>query len=119
MKHATFLALILAGVTGCATIEGAAARSTEQMLAAAGFHVQVADTPEKVAQLRALPPRKLVAHSEQGLVFYVFADPVGCNCSYVGGEREYQQYQRLRLEEEPAGDTMNCRGWPWCIGYGG
>jgi hypothetical protein len=53
-------------------------------------------------------------------VSYVFSDPAGCHCLYVGGDREYQEYQRLRLEKERADDdSMNCRGWPWCNGYGG
>ena len=89
MRYAVLVVLILAGATGCAAGQAAATRSTEQMLAAAGFHV--ADTPERVAEL--------VSRHQDGGVSYVFADPVGCHCVYVGGGREYQEYQRLRLEQ--------------------
>jgi hypothetical protein len=120
MRYATLVALTLVGVTGCATIQAAATRSDEQVLAAAGFHMQLADTPERVAELRSLPPRKLMSRADNGGVSYVFSDPAGCHCLYVGGDREYQEYQRLRLEKERADDdSMNCWGWPWCNGYGG
>jgi hypothetical protein len=112
--------LILASATGCATLQAAGTRSTEQTLAAAGFQMQVADTPERLAELQSLPPRHLVSRSQNGAPSYVFSDPGGCRCVYVGGAREYREYQRLRREEERANDaSMNCWGWPWCNGYGG
>ena len=89
MRYAVLVVLILAGATGCATGQAAATRSTVEMLAAAGFHV--AATPERVAEL--------VSYSQNGGVAYVFADPVGCHCVYVGSVREYQEYQRLRVEQ--------------------
>jgi hypothetical protein len=126
MRYATFVALILVGVTGCATLQAAATRSDERVLAAAGFHMQLADTPERVAELQSLPPRTLMSRPHNGGVSYVFSDPAGCHCLYVGGDREYQEYQRLRLDKERAlekqrvdDDSGNCWGWPWCNGYGG
>jgi hypothetical protein len=120
MRSATLAALILAGATGCATVQTAATRSTEHMLAAAGFHAQIADTPERVAELQSLPARKLLSRPSNGAVSYVFADRDDCHCVYVGGEREYQAYQRLRREQERADEqSLNCWGWPWCNGYGG
>ena len=112
MRYAMLVVVILAATAGCATVQAAATRSTEQMLAAAGFHAQAANTPE----LQSLPARQLLSRPQNGAVSYVFSDPVGCHCVYVGGEREYQEYQRLRREEEA---SMNCWGWPWCTGYGG
>jgi hypothetical protein len=38
-------------VTGCATIRAHQTAETEQVLAAAGFQVEPADTPEKLAHL--------------------------------------------------------------------
>ena len=127
MRYAGLVVLIVAGTTGCATLQAAETRSTEQMLAAAGFHAQAADTSERVAELESLPARQLLLRPQNGAVSYVFADPAVCHCVYVGGEREYQKYQRLRLEKERADevgdgarhDSMFCRGWPWCTGYGG
>ena len=111
MRYAVLVVAILASVAGCATLKAASTRSTEQMLAKAGFHAQAADTPE----LQSLPARQLLSRAQNGVVIYVFSDPVGCHCVYVGGEREYQEYQRLQRDE----DASNCWGWPWCTGYGG
>ena len=120
MRNATFVLLILAGATGCATLQAAATQSTERMLAAAGFHVEAADTPERVGELQSLPARQLVRRLQNGAVSYKFADPAGCHCVYLGGEREYREYQRLQVEQERADQkSMNCQGWPWCNGYGG
>ena len=119
MKRAVFLLSILAAA-GCATVQAAATRSTQDMLAAAGFQAQPADTPQRIAELQSLPARRLLSRTQDGAVSYVFSDPAGCHCLYVGGEREYQEYQRLRLQKERADDkSMNCQGWPWCNGFGG
>ena len=120
MKRAVLLLSILAAATGCATVQAAATRSTQDMLAAAGFQAQPADTPQQIAELQSLPARRLLSRTQDGAVSYVFSDPAGCHCLYVGGEREYQEYQRLRLQKEGADDkSMNCQGWPWCNGFGG
>lgn len=120
MRSAVLVVLIVVAAAGCATIQAAGTRSTERMLAAAGFHVQLADTPERATELQSLPARQLVSRAQNGAVSYVFSDPVDCRCLYIGGEREYQAYQRLRLEQQRADEeSMRCRGWPWCLGYGG
>ena len=51
MRRVVLVGLILAGATGCATLQAGEARSTEQMLAAAGFHAEAADTSERAAEL--------------------------------------------------------------------
>jgi len=71
MKYAVFVALILASVTGCATMQAAATRSDEHVLAAAGFHMLLADTPERVAELQSLPPRKLMSRPDNGVMWAV------------------------------------------------
>ena len=116
MSYAVLVLLILVSATGCTTLPAGEMPATEQLLTAAGFQTQVADTPEQIAELQSLPARHLVRRSQNGAVSYVFADPLGCHCLYVGGDGEYRKYQRLRLRDE---DSMNCWGWPWCTGYGG
>lgn len=65
--------------------------TTEQLLTAAGFQKKVADTPAKLAHLGTLTPaRKLVAHRRDGRLYYLYADPVVCNCLYVGTAAQYQ-----------------------------
>jgi hypothetical protein len=99
-----FTALALAA-TGCATIRAneAAERSheiaqTERILAAAGFQIEPANTPESLAQLRALITHRVVPSSRDGQPRYVYADPDRCRCLYVGDPRQYEMYKKLRLD---------------------
>jgi len=106
-KGRTVLSVALAAATmlaGCATIRGSEARSTEELLAAAGFVMRPADTAERQQRLAARPPFRLESHTKDGTVVYTYADPDGCNCLYVGGPKEYSEYQRLRLHRHIAAD---------------
>jgi hypothetical protein len=67
-------------VTGCASIRAHQTAETEQILAAAGFQVEPADTPEKLAHLQTLTPRKVVQDVRDGQPQYVYADPQTCKC---------------------------------------
>ena len=111
-------------VTGCATIRAHQTAETEQVLAAAGFQVEPADTPEKLAHLRTLTPRKVVRDVRDGQPQYVYADPQTCKCLYVGDEQRYQKFQELSLQKKIAEEqqsaaranweaSMNWWGGPW------
>ena len=82
---------------GCATIQRLDARETERMLAAAGFRIVLADTPERQEDLRSRPPQRIVSRIKDSNVEYTYADPDNCHCVYVGGEKEYSEYERLRV----------------------
>jgi hypothetical protein len=97
---------VLIALGGCATIRRHATLDTEQVLAAAGFLMKLGDTPEKLASLRALPPRMLVPQSREGRLYYVYADPETCRCLYVGTEAQYQEYQRLVLAQRRADEEL-------------
>jgi len=103
----TVLVLALAAVmvlTGCATNRGSEASSTEEMLAAAGFVMRPADTAERQQRLAARPPYRLESHTQDGTVVYTYVDPGGCKCLYLGGPKEYSEYQHLRLQRQIAAD---------------
>ncbi len=72
----------LSALSGCATLRGEKALSTELLLAKAGFERRNADTPEPDATRRT--------------------DPVNCHCLFVGGPQQYVEYQRLATEREAA-----------------
>jgi len=106
-KGRTVLSVALAAamvLTGCATIRRSEARSTEELLAAAGFVMRPADTAERQQRLAARPPYRLESHAKDGKVVYTYADPDGCKCLYVGGPKEYSEYQHLRLQRQIAAD---------------
>jgi hypothetical protein len=85
---------------GCATIQRHEVRETERMLAIAGFHMQPADTPERQEDLRSIRPHRIVSRTKDGHVVYMYADPDGCHCVYVGGDEEYSEYERLRARTQ-------------------
>jgi len=107
-------------LTGCATIRVAQARSTEALLAAAGFEKQRIDAAD-IEGVDVTAPYRLVSRSRNGALQYSYADPEGCRCVYIGGAKEYAQYRRLaaerRLDEErwrAAEDVWDRDSWgPW------
>lgn len=100
MRYGLFIPLIIVAASGCATIQAAETHSTEKLLSAAGFHTEPADTSEKLAELQTLPARKVLPQTRDGKTTYVYPDPAVCHCLYVGGETEYQDYQRLRAQKD-------------------
>ena len=92
----------LAALSGCATLRGQDAVSTEQLLAKAGFQKRNADSPEQAQSLASMPPFRLVARGVGGDAAYTYADPVSCHCLYIGGPQQYVEYQRLATEREIA-----------------
>ena len=78
------------------------AQATEPLLAAAGFDIAVADTPEKLAHLQQLPAMRLVPHRQDGKLYYGFADPEVCKCLYVGTAEDYARYQKLKGQQAVA-----------------
>jgi hypothetical protein len=118
-RKVVMLALIAAlQLAGCAAIQRSEAKDKEQLLVAAGFQAKPADTPEKVANLKTMPPRKLVSQAKDGKFVYSYADPDYCQCLYVGGPTEYSAYQRLAVQKEIAEEqreaAMDWGMWgPW------
>src|SRR5215831_8894264 len=84
----------------CAAIQRFEVRDTERMLVAAGFHMRLADMPEPQEDLRSIPPHRIVSRTKDGNVVYMYADPDHCHCIYVGGSKEYSEYDRRRVERE-------------------
>lgn len=119
--------LIVCGMmmAGCQTIRNNNAVAQEHMLAAAGFQMKQAQTPEQLANLQSLPQRKLAPHTKDDQLLYVYADAGACQCVYVGTEKNYQQYQKMAYEQDLADEkemtaemnveaSMNWGAWgPW------
>jgi hypothetical protein len=84
---------IALAVAACAS-SAAVAPAKDDLLAEAGFVRRNADTPERMAALQALPPHHFVMRNSNGSVKYMYADPIACDCIYVGGQRAYDQYRQ-------------------------
>jgi hypothetical protein len=104
MKSMVMGLLIACTLIGCATIERNATLDKEQMLAAAGFRMKLADTPEKLAKLQALPQQQLMARAKDDKIVYFYADAATCQCLYLGNEKAYQRYQKLAVEKQIANE---------------
>jgi hypothetical protein len=101
-------------------------RGREDLLAAAGFTVRPANTPARQAGLRALPANRFVQQARGDRVVYLYADPLVCNCLYIGDPAAYGRYQQEMLQRQIARDRlmtaeMNAdAAWdwgPWGWGY--
>jgi hypothetical protein len=93
------VAVAAIAISGCASISNQSAMDTERRLSAAGFQMKLAGTPEKMARLKTLTERKLVPTTIDGNTAFVYADTISCKCVYVGSEKNYQEYQRLSIQQ--------------------
>ena len=97
-------ALGAALIVGCASIANENAMDIEQRLAAAGFQMKLADTPEKLAHLKTMADRRLVPSTLDGQTVFVYADAESCKCVYVGSQKDYQEYERLSIAQNVANE---------------
>ena len=109
MRSLSRLALVAVAVSllaACTYFKRQDADQVESTLAAAGFKMKLADTPEKLAKLQSLPVRQIVPQSKDGETVYVYADPDFCKCLYAGRQDNYDLYQRLALQRQIAQERV-------------
>jgi hypothetical protein len=107
-------------LSGCATPQEQV-QSQENLLSAAGFMQRPANTPVRQNSLNTLPPDRVVRTVHGDRVVYVFADPLVCDCLYVGDQPAWGRYQQelLRLHvanEQEMAAQMNenaAMDWNW------
>jgi uncharacterized membrane protein YebE (DUF533 family) len=120
----SFAGLIAIAMVGSACL--AACQTERQMvaqrednLAAAGFIVKPANTPERQQMLNRLPPHTFVQRVNGDVVHYVFADPLVCGCLYVGTQQAYnayklhQQQQNLANQQAMTAQAYADPAWSW------
>ena len=86
------------GLGGCAL----AVSNTESLLTQAGFRQLPADTPKRAEHMQTVAPHKLIRRTADGKPYYVYADPSGCKCLYVGNEAAYARYKTLVQSQQDA-----------------
>ena len=89
-------------ISGCATMTN---RERESDLASAGFVDRPATTAERQTMLAKLPPHKFLRRVRGDRVNYVYADPTGCNCLYVGTQQAYGRYRRQQQRQNIADEN--------------
>jgi hypothetical protein len=119
-RYATLVGLVLGMGTlaACQTPQEAVVQH-EDNLAAAGFIVRPANTPDRQAMLKRLPPHQFVQRVNGDTVHYVYADPLVCDCLYVGTQQAYNQYKRdqqqknLADEQQMTAQMYSDPAWSW------
>jgi hypothetical protein len=98
-----FAAALLAAA--CANT-GTATSEREDMLAEAGFALKKANTPQRIATLKALPPHRFVQRGTGGGAKYFYGDPTLCGCIYVGDQNAYDRYRQNMAARQTATDEQ-------------
>lgn len=109
------LLLLMAFLTGCATVESG---SAEDQLLAAGFQVRTPQNPEQQRIYDNLPAYEMKRGYVQGRLAYGYKDPRK-GIVYVGGETQYAKYREIigKPQEAPTYSTADDWGtrvpWDW------
>ena len=91
----------------------------EDRLAAAGFVIKPANTPERQAMLVRLPAHRFVIRQSGDTIHYVYADPLVCDCLYVGTQQAYDRYKANQLAQQLADEQLmtaqaySDAAWSW------
>jgi hypothetical protein len=99
------IAALAIALAGCTAIQKKQAAQTQQLLAAAGFELQMADTPERLATLQSVvPQRKLFSVATADGPRFVYADAEYCQCVYAGDQQAHERYQRMVIKQRLAAE---------------
>jgi asparagine synthetase B (glutamine-hydrolysing) len=94
---------LLALTAGCSTTSST--QNKESMLVASGFKVITPRTAAQQQKLQQLPPGHVAMVNRNGRTYYIFPDAAH-NQAYVGGPKEYQAYQQLRVANNIANENI-------------
>lgn len=105
MKHILLkgLAIVttLAFTAGCAN----SLQNKENLAIAAGFKTITPTKPNQIARFQSLPADKVTRITHKGKTYYILPDPAN-NVAYVGGPKQYQSYQQLRLARKISNQNL-------------
>ena len=107
-------------LSGCASVNGP---SRESLLSAAGFRERTPQTAQQRERYAEAPAYQMQHLNVEGRSFYLYKDERK-RVVWIGGDKEYQQYQRLAVqhrmarEEYAAAETNRSYGWNWASGWG-
>jgi len=120
LRRATIRCALL-GVTVLAACQSAPPDygAYEDNLTAAGFMMRPASTPQRQALLARLPAHRFLIRQNGAAIHYVYADPLVCDCLYVGTQQAYNQYRsnqrqkNLLDERQLIALTYSDAAWSW------
>jgi hypothetical protein len=100
LAYTGFAMLIFTFFISCAGTGKMSTFQMDEILVAAGFQLQKADTPKKLSWLKSLPQNELVHKLYNKKKFYFFVDGSSCQCMYVGDEKAYLHFKQLVKEKQ-------------------
>ncbi len=92
----------LAGLSGCASAD---ANNQMNLMSASGFRPLTPSTPKQNEIYNQLPDYKMETGIIKGQVLYGYKNPAQ-GVIYVGGEKEFQQYKQLGIQQSIAQDNL-------------
>src|SRR5438034_4793583 len=107
LRHILLATIMAAGtvlLVNCASTQ-TSTQNRESMLAASGFKTITPKTAAQQQKLQKLPTGKGTMVQKKGRTYYIFPDPAH-NLAYVGGPKQYQQYQQLRADNKLAKESL-------------
>ncbi len=121
MSHALRIAVALVtfGILAACVSPQERAQEKDDLLAAAGFTIVPANTPERRTQLQTLPPNRIVQQTHGDRVVFLYADPYACGCLYIGDQKAWDTYRRQQFQADLAREqTMTAQmnqnaAWNW------
>ncbi len=119
------LAWLAFGLAACGQIKESGNRLEESHLRDAGFKIMLADRADRQQMLKSLPADTITRMQQEDTVYYIYPDPDGCVCLYVGREAEYRRLRQLAVERQVSDQRLryndmaasSANGWgpmgPW------
>jgi len=95
-------AMLILSIIACASTRESKRVDMKKLLTSAGFKMGVADTPQKLAELKKLPQREMVPREEGDKLVYIYADAENCKCAFIGDEEAYKKYRKLTQAKQMA-----------------
>lgn len=111
--------LALGCFAGGCTAESERVANKEDLLAAAGFDVLPASNPSRQQEIAGLPAHHFLSQIRGDKVIYLYADPLVCNCLYIGTQAAYDRYRhevfqrQIADEQQVTAETLDNDTWDW------
>jgi len=102
-------ALLCIALAACASTADKVEQK-EDLLLASGFTIRPATTPQRQAMLHKLPAHHFVQRAKNGKAVFLYADPLVCDCLYIGDDKSFGRYQQTILQRQMASDELGDQG---------
>ena len=87
-------------LSACAQLQQSDNRLEESQLREAGFKIMLADRADRQQMLNSLPADKITRMQRDDDTYYVYPDPDGCVCLYVGREAEHRKLLQIAVDRQ-------------------